>query len=70
MSDLPSLACEDCVPEVTHATGTSGVSGGPVLVVTVVHASSCPWFARYADDLVILAPTPDRVLRHCRAGAL
>lgn len=70
MTDLPSLACQDCVPQVTHTTGTSSVTGGPVLVVTVVHAESCPWIAKYAPEDMVIAPTPDRVLRHCRGGVV
>lgn len=43
---IDALACEDC-PAKIHSTRGRGI-GGPVLVVSVEHETSCPWLTRMA----------------------
>lgn len=51
--DLAALACEDCPAEVNCGLG-QGIAG-PVLVVSVTHAPTCPWLARVAPGGVTKA---------------
>lgn len=58
------LACEDC-PARVHVTSGAGLQG-PVRIVTVLHAETCPWLARVAPDGVTHA-TAEGIVIHAAA---
>lgn len=64
--------CDDCLAVVFSHPGTSPVTGGNVLVVTVEHELSCPtWRLKLSPhpELQVSAPTPDRLLIHTTRDA-
>ncbi|SFE49940.1 hypothetical protein SAMN04487819_11518 [Actinopolyspora alba] len=44
-SELQALACPDCPASITSQRSTG--AEGPILVVGVEHAGTCPWAAAY-----------------------
>lgn len=60
--DLQALACEDCPAAVHHQT-QQGLDG-PVLVVAVTHAGTCPWAARYVPADGYVLAVEGGLLRH------
>ncbi|WP_158289938.1 hypothetical protein [Micromonospora sp. S4605] len=68
ISDIKALACADCPAEVNVIPSVSGVTGRPLGVVSVIHADSCPWAARYVGAPLAIVARPEGILIHFRTG--
>lgn len=67
-TELQALACGDCIAKVTAHRGV-GVAG-PVLVVVVEHASTCPWAGQFVPVGGATLLKAGALLRHVRDGEL
>lgn len=66
LSELQARACEDCNATITVQRG-QGVDG-PVLVVVVEHAGTCPWAHRHVPAGGATLARSGALLRHVREG--
>lgn len=64
--ELAALACDDCTA-CWHQRTHQGLAG-PVLVVTVEHAPTCPWLGRVAPSGHATTLTPHGIRVDFRAG--
>lgn len=68
MTAIAANACMDCPADVTVIPSQSGVSGEPVLTVTVAHQACCPWALRFVGAPLAIAAGPAGIVIH-RRGA-